>query len=255
MRLAIRSTVLLLSLWLGACATTKDQEFKENVAETNFKLGIGYMQSGRLDVATEKLIKAVQYNENYPEAHNALGVLYEELREYGPAETHFKRAIELKSDYMLAKLNYARLICTRDPARAAEAESQFRKVAEDPANAGATAADANAGLGLCARKRGDAAQAETLLRQALEQNPNNAVALYELADLSQTQGKTLQGRAFLQRYHSQTRPSPQSLWLGFTMEAAAGGDPQLRRDYASVLSSQFPNSEEAQRLRTDQQNP
>ncbi|MBK8509815.1 MAG: type IV pilus biogenesis/stability protein PilW [Candidatus Competibacter sp.] len=252
MRPATLATVLILNLLLAACAITKDEEFKENVAETNFKLGIGYMQSGRLDVATEKLIKAIQYNDNYPEAHNALGVLYEELREYGPAETHFKRAMELKSDYMLAKLNYARLICTRDPTRAAEAESQFQKIAEDPANAGATAADANAGLGLCARKRGDPAQAETLLRKALEQNPNNATALYELAQLSQTQGKTLQGRAFLQRYHSQASPSAQSLWLGFTMESAADGDPQLRRDYASVLSSQFPNSEEAQRMRGGQ---
>ncbi|MBL8251550.1 MAG: tetratricopeptide repeat protein [Candidatus Competibacter sp.] len=250
MRRASLTSALILNLLLAACAFNKDTEFKENVAETNFKLGIGYMQSGRLDVATEKLIKAVQYNENYPEAHNALGVLYEELREYGPAETHFKRAMELKSDYMLARLNYARLICARDPSRAAEAESQLQKIAEEPANAGVTAADASAGLGLCARKRGDAAQAETLLRKALEQNPNNAVALYEMADLSQTQGKTLQGRAFLQRYHSQTRPSPQSLWLGFTMESAGGGDPQLRRDYASVLSSQFPSSEEAQRLRT-----
>lgn len=85
------------------------------------------MQSGRLDVATEKLLKAVQYNENYPEAHNALGVLYEELREYGPAETHFKRAMELKSDYTLAKLNYARLLCTREPIRPPRAKPSSRK--------------------------------------------------------------------------------------------------------------------------------
>lgn len=101
---------------------------------------------------------------------------------------------------------------------------------------------------MCARKRGDPAQAEIWLRKALEQNPNNSVALYEMAELSQTQGKTLQGRAFLQRYHSQTRVTAQSLWLGFMMESDKEGDPQLRREYASALSSQFPNSEEAQRL-------
>ena len=248
MRIITSSIVLALSVLLGACASTKDAEFKENIAETNFKLGVGYMQSGRLDVATEKLLKAVQFNENYPEAHNALGVLYEELREYGPAETHFKRAMELKSDYTLAKLNYARLLCTREPIRAAEGEAEFQKILADPANAGVTAADANAGLGLCARKRGDPAQAEIWLRKALEQNPNNGAALYEMAELSQTQGKTLQGRAFLQRYHSQARATAQSLWLGFMMESDKEGDPQLRREYASALSSQFPNSEEAQRL-------
>lgn len=252
MRPPLEPTVLSLTLLLAACASTRDSEFKENVSEANFKLGVGYMQSGHLDVATEKLLKALQYNDNYPEAHNAIAVLYEELREYGPAETHFKRAIELKPDYTLARLNYARLLCTREPIRTAEGESEFQKIAADPANAGATAADAYAGLGLCARRRNDPAQAETWLRKALEQNPNNTTALYEMAELSQTQGKALQGRAFLQRYHAQTRPTPQSLWLGVTIESSPDGDPLLRREYGVVLTSQFPNSDEARRLKQPQ---
>ncbi len=252
MRPPLEPTVLSLTLLLAACASTRDSEFKENVSEANFKLGVGYMQSGHLDVATEKLLKALQYNDNYPEAHNAIAVLYEELREYGPAETHFKRAIELKPDYTLARLNHARLLCTREPVRTAEGESEFQKIAADPANAGATAADAYAGLGLCARRRNDPAQAETWLRKALEQNPNNTTALYEMAELSQTQGKALQGRAFLQRYHAQTRPTPQSLWLGVTIESSPDGDPLLRREYGVVLTSQFPNSDEARRLKQPQ---
>ena len=239
----------LLASLLAGCATNKDTEFKDNVSEANFKLGIGYMQSGRLDVATEKLLKAVQYNENYPEAHNALGVLYEELREYGPAETHYKRAIDLKPDYTLAKLNRARLLCAREPARTAEGEGVFQAIAADPASAGATAADAYAGLGLCAHKRDDAAQAETWYRKALDQNPNNIGALYGMAELSQAQNKTLQGRAFLQRYHSQSRPTAQSLWLGVMIESAAEGDPRMLGEYRDVLLSRFPNSEEAQRLK------
>lgn len=248
-------SLLILSLLLTACATaTKDEEFKESVSEANFKLGVGYMRSGHLDVATEKLLKAVQYNENYPEAHNALGVLYEELREYGPSENHYKRAIELKSDYTLAKLNLARLLCSHEPIRADEAEAVFKQIIADPANAGSTAAAAEAGLGLCARKRGDTAQAETLLRKALDQDPNNTTALYQMAEISQNQNKTLQGRAFLQRYHSQTSPTPRSLWLGYLMESSSDGDPLLRREYASVLSSTFPNSEEAQRLQSNNSN-
>ncbi|MFZ1494411.1 MAG: tetratricopeptide repeat protein [Candidatus Competibacter denitrificans] len=248
MRHSTAPLVLILAVLLGACAGSKDGEFKENVSEANFKLGIGYLQSGRLDIAAEKLLKAVQYNENYPEAHNALGVLYEEMREYGPAEIHFKQAIALKSDYTLARLNYARLLCAREPIRTAEGESEFQKIADNQANSGATASDAYAGLGLCARRRNDPAQAEIWLRKALDQNPNNAIALYEMAELSQIQGKALPARAFLQRYHSQSRPNPQSLWLGFTIESAADGDPLMRREYSSILSSQFPNSEEAQRI-------
>ncbi len=248
MRRTAKSTTLLLALLLGACASS-ERQFQDNAAEANFKLGIGYMQSGHFDVATEKLLKALQYNDDYPEAHNALAVLYEEIREYSPAETHYKRAIELKPDYTLARLNYARFLCAREPIRVAEGESEFEKIAADPANAGATAADAYAGLGLCARQRNDPAQAEIWFRKALEIDPNNTNALYAMAELSQIQNKTLQGRAFLQRYHGRTRPTAQSLWLGIVIEQASDGDPQLRQEYSTLLRSQFPNSDEARRLK------
>jgi type IV pilus assembly protein PilF len=249
MRLSVKPPILFLALLLGACASWPEREFNENVAEANFKLGIGYMQSGHFQVATEKLLKALQYNDDYPEAHNAIAVLYEEVREYGPAENHYKRAIDLKPDYTLAKLNYARFLCLREPIRTAEGEREFEKIAADPANAGATAADAYAGLGLCARQRNDPAQAETWLRKALESDPNNTSALYALAELSQIQNKTLQGRAFLQRYHARSRPTAQSLWLGVVIEQASDGDPQLRREYGVLLLAQFPNSDEARRLK------
>lgn len=249
MRLSAKSATLFLALLLGACAGSQERDFKENVAEANFKLGIGYMQSGHYEVAAEKLLKSLQFDENSPEAHNAIAILYEEMREYGPAETHFKRAIELKPDYTLTKLNYARFLCTREPVRTAEGEAELQKIAADPANAGATAADAYVGLATCARKRNDSVQAETWLRKALELNPNNTSALLDLAELSQNQGKTLQARAFLQRYHAQTRPTPQSLWLGIAVEQASDGDPQLRREYGVLLLSQFPNSDQARRLK------
>ncbi|MCB1921143.1 MAG: type IV pilus biogenesis/stability protein PilW [Candidatus Competibacteraceae bacterium] len=241
--------LFFLTLWLVACASTQEQEFNRNVAEANFKLGVGYMQSGHFEVATEKLLKALQYEDDYPEAHNAIAVLYEEMREYGPAAEHYQRALNLKPDYTLARLNYARFLCLREPVRTAEGESEFQKIIADPNNAGANAAEAYAGLAICARQRNDPVQAEAWLRQALDLNPNNTSALFELARLSQTQNKTLQARAFLQRYHSQSRPTPQSLWLGITIESSQDGDPLLRRDYGALLKAQYPNSDEARRLK------
>lgn len=238
-----------LALLIGACSSTSERNFNDEVAEVNFKLGVGYMQSGHNQVAAEKLLKAVQFKDNYPEAHNALGVLYEDLREYGSAENHYKRAIEFKSDYTLARLNYARFLCLREPVRTSEGEAELQRIVAEPANAGASAADAYAALGACALQRQDAAQAETWLRRALELNPNNTSALLEMAQLSQQQGKTLQARAFIQRYHGQTRPNLQSLLLGITIESTKDGDPMLRREYAAVLVAQFPNSDEARRLK------
>ena len=64
---------LSLTLLLAACATDKD--FNKDVAEANFKLGIGYMQSGHFEVATEKLLKSLQFDDDNAEAHNALACL------------------------------------------------------------------------------------------------------------------------------------------------------------------------------------
>ena len=58
MRLAV-SPLLLATVLLAGCASSADKDFKRNVAEANFKLGIGYMQSGHLEVAAEKLLKAL----------------------------------------------------------------------------------------------------------------------------------------------------------------------------------------------------
>ncbi|HOB61010.1 MAG TPA: tetratricopeptide repeat protein [Candidatus Competibacteraceae bacterium] len=246
-----RSTLLSLAaaLWLAGCASTGDEDLRKNAAEANFKLGIGYMQSGHFNVALEKLLKSLQYDENNPETHNAVALIYEEIREYGPAEAHYKRAIELRPDYTAAKINLAYFKCTREPLRLSEGESEFQQIAADPANAGANASEAYAGLATCAQKGNDPTQAETWARKAIEGNPNNIRALFALAQLSQSQGKTLQARAFLQRYHAQTRPTLQSLALGVAIESSKDGDTQLLREYTLLLKSQFPNSDEARRLK------
>jgi type IV pilus assembly protein PilF len=93
MRLSAPSTTLSLALLLEACASSQEQELQpESVADANFKLGIGYMQSGRLpEVAAEKLLKALQFDERSPRKRiTRLPMLYEDMREYSPAETHYQ---------------------------------------------------------------------------------------------------------------------------------------------------------------------
>ena len=93
---------LFLTLLVAACASTQEREFNDNVAEANFKLGIGYMQSGHFEVATEKLLKALQFKDNYPEAHNAIAVLYEHRKPGG------KNPIEFTSPWRGTKVDDVR---------------------------------------------------------------------------------------------------------------------------------------------------
>ena len=95
-------------------------------ADINLKLGVGYMQAGRFDIARSKLQRALEYNPNYAEAHNALGVLYETTGAGLQAEQHYEKALQSKPDYTLARINYGRLLCASN--KSAEGEQQFLMV-------------------------------------------------------------------------------------------------------------------------------
>lgn len=247
MRQFKHTLIVLALLIVGGCAGfgggPGSESAEASPAALNLKLGIGYMQQGNFNVALEKLNKALEYNERLPEAHNALGVLYEETGEIPLAEQHYKRAIELDPNYTLAKLNYGRFLCAHSNPE--EGENQLLTIAADPNLKSVEAA--YTGAGFCARLSNHLERAEAHLRKALEQNPNGSGALYEMARLSHAQGKDLQARAFLQRYHSQVGYSPASLFLGIEIEDALG-DGELRREYARLLLTRFAESEEARRL-------
>ncbi|MEZ5581544.1 MAG: hypothetical protein R3F37_00995 [Candidatus Competibacteraceae bacterium] len=90
----------------------------------------------------------------------------------------------------------------------------------------------------CALSIPDYPRAESYLLRALEVQPGAAVALYRLAELYHVTEDHQQARIFLQRYHAQARPSPESLWLGIAIEEKLG-DEKLRRAYALRLRTQF----------------
>ncbi|NJN47136.1 MAG: tetratricopeptide repeat protein [Candidatus Competibacteraceae bacterium] len=100
----------------------------------------------------------------------------------------------------------------------------------------------------CALSIRDYPRAESYLLRALEIQPGATVALYRLAELYHVNEDHQQARVFLQRYHAQARPSPESLWLGVAIEEKLG-DEKLRRAYVLRLRTQFPDSAQAQRLK------
>jgi type IV pilus assembly protein PilF len=70
-----------------------------------------------------------------------------------------------------------------------------------------------------------------------------------LAELNYGEGEYLKARAFLQRYHALAGYSPESLWLGISIEDKLGDSP-LQRQYTQMLLSDFADSDAAQRVRT-----
>ena len=227
------------ALLLTACASLQNtsapvEPSDSEAAQLNLKLGIGYMQAQRFNIAIEKLQKALQYDSSLVEAENALGVLYEATQAAHLAEQHYQNALQLKPDYMLAKMNYARFLCANG--QTAKGETLFLEAAVAPQQEAPEIA--YTGAGVCARRAGLLPQAEQYFRQALQANANASAALLELAIVKKDQSRYQEAREFLDSYHKRAGFSRTSLELAITIEEALGNT-AMRDQYAAMLRNQF----------------
>lgn len=256
-----RQSALLLVLAVGmllasACSSTGGQsdtlrateDRPDTLAETNVKLGIGYMQQGQPDLALGKLQRALELDPNLASGHNAIAILYEQLGRLDTAEKHYRRAVSLAPQDSAAHNNYGTFLCGRRN-QLDKAEQEFLKALENPLYTTPELAYENAGL--CAQRKPDPVKAEQYFRKALELNPTLPVSLYQMALISFEAGRHLPARAYLQRYSEVASHNPQSLWLGIRIERVLG-DKNAVASYALSLKGNFPDSEEAKQLQASE---
>lgn len=241
-----RAAALLLSLLIAGCAssgTSANRPDDTDAARINLRLGVGYMEQGHLDTAKQKLQLALKYNPKLAEADNALGVLYEQSGDPEQAERYYRKAIQLKPRYLLAKMNLARVLCAHG--KTDEGKRMFLAAVKDPR---LTAPEiAYTGAGVCARRSGHLKEAERLYRLALQKNPDAGGTLFEMARLLHLEGDNRRAKQFLLRYHKRASFNPVSLELAMTIEHALG-DTRMRDYYAHLLKRRFPHSPQAKRL-------
>ncbi|MBS3742989.1 MAG: type IV pilus biogenesis/stability protein PilW [Wenzhouxiangellaceae bacterium] len=217
-------------------------------AEVNTRLGVGYLERGELQVAMQKLELAVDQDPKHSPAHLALGVVYQSIDRDDKALKHLRTAVRLAPDDGGAHNSYAALLC--QIGRYSEADRHFRMALEDPFYATPEVALANAGS--CARRDGREEDAEDYLREALEYDPQNRTALFNLARLSFDRGEPLSARAFLQRLEASGGLGARSLLLAVQVERDLGSERDAER-YAAVLTQQYPDSPQASQLRQQNQ--
>jgi Flp pilus assembly protein TadD len=87
--------------------------------------GIAAMRAGNEREAAEHFEKMVAIDPGLPVGHNALGVIYTDLKEYDKAEAEFQKAVAIKPNYRLAMDNVTVVLCLQH--RYAEAEPVARR--------------------------------------------------------------------------------------------------------------------------------
>lgn len=251
-----RLLLLCLPIFLAGCVTTTTEsgmgdgtghlprasktDQAEDAARIHTELGQHYLQTGDLQTALDKLTKALQFDPNYAPAHTVIAVVYERIKDLANAEIHYRRAVELEPKKGAPNNNLGAFLCRIG--KTAESEAYFRKAVADPFYRTPDIALTNAGI--CQIKGGNMAAAEVDLRDALQRNPNNGEALYQLARASYLGNDAFRARAFIQRFDALGRPSPDALKLGYQIETRLGNK-DAALSYRKRLLTQFPDSEQA----------
>jgi tetratricopeptide (TPR) repeat protein len=159
------------------------------------------------------------------------------------AEVHYRKAVELEPAKGDPNNNLGVFLC--HTGKIAESDQYFRKAVADPFYQTPDVALTNDGV--CQLQAGNVAVAEASFRDAIARNPNNAEALFQLANTLYVNNDAFRARAFIQRFDALGNPTPAALKLGHDIESRLGNQ-EAAQTYNTRLQSQFPDSEQAHAL-------
>ena len=251
MKYLIRIILIITITGLSACSSKQEVVIDRKVSEPdlvqasalNVQLALGYIERDQLNVAQEKLNKAIEQNPDNVDAYTSLAYLKRKVDEFEAAEDYYLEALEIKPNDPNIHNSYGSLLCQMG--RYDDALEEIKRAYEDPFYESPYLAYANAGT--CLLDKGEYEQAEKMLRKALRDQPNYAGALISMAEIGIKTEKYMMARAYIQRYHAIVRPSAESLWLQVQSEKALGAQDHYLK-YAKKLLKDFPDSDEAGKL-------
>jgi type IV pilus assembly protein PilF len=212
-------------------------------AKAHTELGMAYLEAGNVAVALEEGRTALRDDSSYGPAYNLLGLAYMYLGEKPAARDNFERALRLASSDPDINNNFGWFLCQNG--EAARAMQLFNEAIRNPLYATPTRPYTNAGL--CALQSDDLQTAEVSFLLAINADPNNSQAIYNLAALFYRKGNYLEARKQVSNFHAQHDSVPESLWLAVRIERKLG-DKVSEAGFASQLRRRFAGTSEHQQL-------
>lgn len=241
------SLTLLMLVGCTTSTTSGNGADLERAVENYVQLGRNYLSEGEREQARFNLLKALEIDDQNPDANNVMALLYETEGEVELAKQLYRRAISEDRDYSPARMNYARVLYAQEEYR--DARNQYQIVTEDVNYR--LRADAFLGVALSELRLGDIESAKSALNRTLLLNPNVGPALLQVAEIAYEQREYALSLEYLERYERNTAETPRSLSLGVKL-ARIFDEPEKEQSYAFALQNMFPDSIEARQLRVSQ---
>jgi type IV pilus assembly protein PilF len=253
-----------LAVWLGGCASkppaTPAPQVQEQPAvatvqsppatprqraELHTELAAGYYERGQMDIAIEELRESEQIDSSYPRIYNVYGLVYSVLGDTAKAEASFQRALAMAPNDSDIRHNWGWYLCTHG--RPAESIAEFEQAIRNPLYKTPEVALINAGK--CSAAAGNSEAANAYFRRALQIQPTNAVAAYNLALLEYKGERLAEARGLMRIVMLQTNPPPEALFLGLCIERKLGDRP-AEASYSTQLRNRYPGAAETRAITT-----
>jgi type IV pilus assembly protein PilF len=243
-QLRVNKVVVLLLLMglLQACvAVDPGPTQNEKASAINVQLGIGYLQQNKLELASQKLTKALRQDPDSASAHNAYAILQDRLNQLDLAEFHYEKATKLDRKDSQAANNYGTFLCKNGRER--ESEKYFLQALDNPLYSTPEYAYTNAAV--CLLKVDETNSARGYLLKALTERSDFAPALLTMGGLLFDEKDYEGAKSYLNRYHLVAKPSPRSLWLSIQAAMKMDSDVDVT-ELVERLKTDFPESREYQ---------
>ena len=237
-----RVAALALALLAAPMAHPQSQptDPMQEAGRINARLAMEYLKRDELQVAQEKIEKALAQNPKDANVQLSAGLVYERLHDTKQAEKHFRQAVRVAPDSPEALNALGAFLCRNKQQE--KGQEMFAKAAANPLYRTPFVAYTNAGV--CARSAGNLEQAERYLRQALASQVDYPETYAQLAGVLHERGSNLQARAFVERYLAVAPATPDMLLLGHNIEVAMKDD-SAAAVFRERLEKEFPDSEQA----------
>jgi type IV pilus assembly protein PilF len=247
--IGVKYLLIGLCCFLMACGSTPAKEKKKSndkeAAKMNVQLASGYMQRGQLEIARDKLAKAIEQDPNYSPGFATMALLMEMVNEPDKAEDYYEDALEIDPRNPDLHNNYGQFLCKQK--KFEEAIEHFDAAIKNQFYETPEKTYANLGYCLMQGDKPDYKKAEMNLRKAIKIDPQMPSALITMGDLGIRTKQYLMARAYMQRYHAVAQQSAYSLWLQLQAEKALGDNKHYMSLSRELLRS-FPDSPEADLL-------
>jgi tetratricopeptide (TPR) repeat protein len=176
------------------------------------------------DQAIEFMRRAIAQDPNFAEAHNNLGQLYAEKKEFQLAVHHYGEAARLKPSDKESLIEQARILCDEvgDPAGALAIYDRLVRIASNDARA-------HRGRGKCLAALGRRDEAARAMKRAVKVAPDDPLAAFHQATILVEIGRREEALEAFERAHA-LDPKDHDILLGFANLVRDMGDKQRAVD-------------------------